>query len=235
MPRPKRDDLHADMAAAIKTAAKAQMTEQGTAGLSLRAIARALDITAPAIYNYFPRLEDLITALIVDAYTDLTDAQAQAINALPPTAYRARMAAAIGAFREWALQHPTQFHLIYGNPIPGYHAPIEVTYPLARRSALLILEIAHEAQRAGKLTIPAGYQQVPTGLQTYMAQWMDDMAVDYPTPLLLINFSGWVRLHGMVMLELIGHMGPAVGDPDAFFQHEVGALLDQIGLSDDGS
>ena len=59
--------------AQIKAAARQQMAEHGTAGLSLRGIARQLGITAPAIYNYFPRLEDLITALIVDAFSDLAD------------------------------------------------------------------------------------------------------------------------------------------------------------------
>jgi AcrR family transcriptional regulator len=47
------------------------MTEGGTAGLSLRANARRLGVTAPAIYNYFRRLDELITALVVDAFTSL--------------------------------------------------------------------------------------------------------------------------------------------------------------------
>ena len=37
----------------IKVVARQQMAEHGTAGLSLRGIAREMGITAPAIYNYF--------------------------------------------------------------------------------------------------------------------------------------------------------------------------------------
>ena len=74
MARPRREAAHPNIAAAIKSVARQQMSERGTAGLSLRAIARELEITAPAIYNYYPRLDDLITALIVDAFQSLADA-----------------------------------------------------------------------------------------------------------------------------------------------------------------
>ncbi len=74
MSRPRREALHKEIAGDIKTVARRQMSEHGTVGLSLRAIARELNITAPAIYNYYPRLDDLITALIVDAFTDLAEA-----------------------------------------------------------------------------------------------------------------------------------------------------------------
>lgn len=231
MPRPKRPDLHANMAADIKAAAKAQMAEYGTAGLSLRGIARALDITAPAIYNYFPRLEDLITALIVDAYTELAEAQEAAVLALPVDAFGARMMATAHAYRDWALAHPIQFQLIYGNPIPGYVAPVAVTVPLARRGALLVLNIATAAYAAGVLTIPPDYQHIPAPIDAYMGQWMAEMQVDFPPELMVINFSAWTRLYGLVMLEIIGHLGPAIGDPAAFFQHELEQMLHNIGLA----
>ena len=69
-PRPKRElgRERSTTIAQIKAVARQQMAEYGTAGLSLRGIGRAMGITAPAIYNYFPRLDDLITALIVDAF-----------------------------------------------------------------------------------------------------------------------------------------------------------------------
>ena len=74
MPRPRNQDAREELSEAIKATARQQMAAQGTAGLSLRAIARDLGMTAPAIYHYFPRLEDLITALVVDAFNGLADA-----------------------------------------------------------------------------------------------------------------------------------------------------------------
>jgi len=54
---------------AIKETAWKQIAENGVAALSLRAIARELGITALAIYNSFPSRDDLVTVLIVDAFT----------------------------------------------------------------------------------------------------------------------------------------------------------------------
>lgn len=65
-PRPKQSQQHPDSSAAITETARKQMAENGAAPLSLRAIARELSITAPAIYNYFPSRDNLVTALIVD-------------------------------------------------------------------------------------------------------------------------------------------------------------------------
>jgi AcrR family transcriptional regulator len=117
----------------IMSIAHKQMEEKGTAGLSLRAIARELGVTAPAIYNYFPRLEDLITALITNAFTDLAEAMeyCREQNDEKPRIFQIK--AMIYAYRQWAVDHPVDFQLIYGNPIPGYQAPFEVTGPLARR------------------------------------------------------------------------------------------------------
>ncbi|MFZ1629219.1 MAG: TetR/AcrR family transcriptional regulator, partial [Anaerolineae bacterium] len=162
-PRPQRGQVraHNDMAAEIKAAARQQMAAHGTAGLSLRGIAREMSITAPAIYNYFPRLEDLITALIVDAFTALADAMDAAEAAAPSERAYDKIMALCLAYREWAIAHPTVFQLIYGNPIPGYRAPEELTLPLARRPFLGLFRCFMRAHLSGELTIPAEYQTVP--------------------------------------------------------------------------
>ena len=118
MARPKRELQQTDLRQRIKAAGRGQMTEYGTAGLTLRAIARTLGITAPAIYNYFPRLEDLITALIVDAFTDLAEAMEAAEAAEPAARAFDKILALCLAYRQWAMNHPTDFQLIGGNPIP---------------------------------------------------------------------------------------------------------------------
>ena len=46
----------------------------GAAGLSLRAVARRLEMVPSALYRYFPNRDALLTALIVDAYQALAGA-----------------------------------------------------------------------------------------------------------------------------------------------------------------
>ena len=54
MVRPSKKSQIQNLQEAIKETAWKQIAEFGAAAMSLRAIARDLKITAPAIYNYFP-------------------------------------------------------------------------------------------------------------------------------------------------------------------------------------
>ncbi len=119
------------MQARIKHIARQQMTQFGTAGLSLRAIAREIDVITPALYRYFSTLDDLITALIIDAFDGMAHCLAAADTAhYPQDDYEGRVVTACLAYRQFALERPMDFQLIYGNPIPGYVAPAEITIPV---------------------------------------------------------------------------------------------------------
>ena len=231
-PRPTREHAHEriDMITRIKAVARQQMAEHGTAGLSLRGIAREMGITAPAIYNYFPRLDDLITALIVDAFTALADAIEAAESAVQSEACGPKILASCLAYREWAIAHPVDFQLIYGNPIPGYVAPAEITVPLARRPFDGLFRLFLKAYQTGELVVPAAYAPVPASITAHFATWLPEAGYDFPDVLLCLLMSGWARIHGMVMLELFEHLGPVVGDTAAFFRYEIDAFLCHLGL-----
>jgi AcrR family transcriptional regulator len=219
------------MPSRIKAAARQQMAQHGTAGLSLRAIARQLGVTAPAIYNYFPRLEDLITALIVDAFNALADAIQAAEVAAQSDLCGPKIIASCLAYRAWAVAYPVDFQLIYGNPIPGYAAPGEITVPLARRPFDGLFRLFLEAYQSGELVIPEVYEPVPASITAHFAAWLPTVGYDFPDALLCLLMSGWARIHGMVMLELFEHIGPVVGDPAAFYRYELDAFFQQLGMT----
>jgi AcrR family transcriptional regulator len=233
-PRPRGDQARERGATfvQIKAVARQQMARHGTAGLSLRGIAREMGVTAPAIYNYFPRLDDLITALIVDAFTDLADAIQAAEAAVESETSGPKILASCLAYRAWAVAHPVDFQLIYGNPIPGYVAPAEITVPLARRPFDGLYRLFLEGYRSGELSIPAAYASVPPGISAHFAASAPDGG--FPDALLCLLMSGWARIHGMVMLELFEHIGPVVGDPAAFYRYEIEAFLQQLGATGAG-
>lgn len=223
-PRAAQTRERGSMEELIKSAARQQMAEHGTAGLSLRGIARELSITAPAIYNYFPQLENLITALIVDAFTELADAmEATEAAAASERPYDKIMALCL-AYRAWAMAHPAVFQLIYGNPIPGYRAPEELTLPLARRPFLGLFRWLLRSYQAGELVIPDEYQAVPPAMTEGIARWKRLSGIEMPDALLALLMSGWSRIHGAVLLELFGHLQPLVGDGRTFYQYELEAF-----------
>ncbi len=232
-PRPKRTatSTRDSMEAQIKAVARQQMAQHGTAGLSLRGIAREMGITAPAIYNYYPRLDDLITALIVDAFNALADAIEAAESAVASETTWPRILASCLAYRAWAIAHPVDFQLIYGNPIPGYVAPAEITVPLARRTFDGLFRLFLEAYQSGELAIPAEYASVPPRITAHLATWLPEAGVAFPDALLCLLMSGWARIHGMVMLELFEHLGPVVGDAAAFYRYELDAFWQQLHIS----
>jgi AcrR family transcriptional regulator len=231
-PRPKHELARerSETITQIKTVARQQMAEHGTAGLSLRGIAREMGITAPAIYNYFPRLEDLITALIVDAFNSLAEAMDAAEAASPSDRPYDKIMALCLAYREWAIAHPTVFQLIYGNPIPGYHAPEELTIPLARRPFLGLFRWFIRAHQAGELVIPAEYQVVPPAMVEGIAAWKRLSGIEMPDALLGLLMSGWARIHGAVLLELFGHLEPLVGSGGSFYRYELEAFAERLEL-----
>jgi AcrR family transcriptional regulator len=232
MVRPKRNEAlgRDEMTGRIKAAARDQMAAYGTAGLSLRGVARELHITAPAIYNYFPRLDDLITALIVDAFSALAEAMRAAEAGATSALAGDRIEAMALAYRGWAVAHPVDFQLIYGNPIPGYVAPAEITAPLALSAFLGMFRCYMSAYSAGELRVPPEYAGPPREIEVVLERLQEDSGEPVPAEVAALLASSWARIHGLVLLELFEHIQPLVGDPAEFYRYEVRALLQRLGL-----
>ncbi|MDQ7027472.1 MAG: TetR/AcrR family transcriptional regulator [Anaerolineae bacterium] len=232
MPRPRDEAARQETIQQIKAIARQQMADNGTAGISLRAIARQMGVTAPAIYNYFSRLDNLITALIVDAFNGLGDAVQDAVQSQTNLALQFKTGA--NAYRQWALDHAADFQLIYGNPIPGYEAPSEVTVPLAIRPLVTFYTTLFTAWQVGEVTIPQPYKHIPPTVKQFMKDFIErdvPQIAEAPTELFYLLHVAWSRFHGMVMLELFHHSPASLGDPTAFYKHEVDVFLREIGFA----
>src|SRR5215472_8300428 len=92
----------AELTREIKEEARRQLAEIGAHGLSLRAVSRELGMVSSALYRYFPSRDDLLTALIIDAYNAIGAAAEAAIAATAGAPARERWAAACRAIRAWA-------------------------------------------------------------------------------------------------------------------------------------
>lgn len=140
-----------EITAAIKDAARRQLAAEGAAKLSLRAVARELGMVSSALYRYFPSRDDLLTALIIDAYDSLGEAAETVHAAVPAAEFTRRWTAVCEAVRGWALAHPHEYALIYGSPVPGYSAPM-TTVPAASRVGLLLIAVVRDAHQGPGLT-----------------------------------------------------------------------------------
>lgn len=231
MTQTRRERVRAETTIEIKAIAIQQMAEQGSAALSLRAIAREMGMSAPALYRYFPNRDALVTALIIDAYNSLAAALRVANEGEDSGDYNGRFRAVTHAYRNWALAHRAEYALIYGTPIPGYVAPREETTMPAAGVNLVIGYLLTEAYQAGKLTIPDAYFNASPDLQANL----DELAAMIPEEDVLgagvlLTIYIFSRLHGLVWGELDEHFAPKIADSGELFEIEILEMCDRLKL-----
>ncbi len=213
----------------IKDEARRQLATHGAGQLSLRAVARQLGLVSSALYRYFRSRDDLLTALIVDAYDALGAAAELADAAHSASDLRGRWRAACHALRDWALQHPHEYALVYGSPVPGYQAPQDTIAP-ASRGVLVLLRVIRDGRSAGVLAPAFEGPAAPPALLAQAERLAGVIAPELPAPVLIRALIAWTQLFGMISFELFGHLVGSVDPSDAFFDHVTEQMADFVGL-----
>ena len=220
-----RERARAELTREITDAARRQLATVGAAALSLRAVARELGLASSALYRYFPSRDELLTRLIIDGYDALGEVGETADDpARPP---RERWLAVCRAVRAWAVDHPHEYALLYGSPVPGYVAPQD-TVPAATRIGVVLGGILGDAARAGQLPPASGRSR---GLVS--AEASEVLGGDHPDlddAVRARALLAWSAVYGTVSFELFGHFVGSVVDPDAFFDAAMADLAALIGL-----
>lgn len=211
---------------AIKETAWKQIAAYGAPALSLRAIARDLKITAPAIYNYFPDRDALVTALIIDAFTSFGDSQLAARDSVPVEDLEGRFKAIGLAYRNWAHSYPQRYQLIFGTPIPGYEAPIEKVFPSSARSILALFSVVESFRAAGKLAVDS-YPTVKNEYRAHYEMWETQVGEVQPVSVFVAMII-WARVHGIVSLEIQGNLPPFGESGDGLYLFELKSIARQF-------
>ncbi|MDT0351133.1 TetR/AcrR family transcriptional regulator [Pseudonocardia charpentierae] len=221
-----RARVRAALTREIADTARRHLATEGAAGLSLRAVARELGMASSAVYRYFPSRDDLLTALIVDAYDALGAAAEETEAAAPRVDLRARLHAVCGAVRDWALAHPHEYALVYGSPVPGYAAP-ETTMGPASRVGVLLSRIVVDGLAAG--VVDPGTGGADATLTPGAAESVG-LPTDPGTSAAARAVQAWTALFGLVSFELFGQTHNVVERHEEFFRGAVERLGDLLGL-----
>ncbi|GAB7034833.1 TetR/AcrR family transcriptional regulator [Streptomyces sp. NPDC021749] len=225
-----RERARSEITEAIKAEARAQLAAEGAAKLSLRAVARELGMASSALYRYFPSRDDLLTALIVDAYNAIGEAAERAGDRRGTAAATPveRWAAICTGVREWALAHPHEYALIYGSPVPGYHAP-RTTTESAARVGLALIGVVRDAHAAGALKEPA--EPLPDPVVSDALALGADLGVELPGAVLARLVGAWAQLFGLLSFELFGQFRNVIEARTEFFDQAVLQLARSVGLT----
>jgi len=226
MVRPVKTKQIPNLHKAIKEAAWKQIAELGAPALSLRAVARELEITAPAIYNYFPDRDALVTALIVDAFTSFGDWQLEARDSVPEEDLAGRLKAIGLAYRDWAHTFPQRYQLIFGTPIPGYTGPMEKIFPSSARSLSALVSVVEGLRVTGKLNIDT-FPKVKPEYKVSFEMWQT-YGGNADILSLSVAMLIWSRVHGIVSLEIQGNLPPFGPQGDALYRYELQSIYQQF-------
>jgi AcrR family transcriptional regulator len=221
-----RARVRAELLEEIKVVARRQLAADG-ANLSLRAIARELGMVSSAIYRYYASRDDLLTALILDAYNSLGEAAEQADAAQRYSDYRARWLAVTRAIRAWAVASPHEYALIYGSPVPGYVAPEDTVLPSIRPVVVLggILEEAYTAGRLAK-----DFPRPHKVLCPELAQVAQGVAPSVDEAVMARALIAWTELFGALSFELFGRFKNTITDLSTWYEHQSEEMATYLGL-----
>ena len=214
------------MLEAILTAARRQLAEVGPAALSVRAVARDVGMASSAIYRHVASRDELLTALITDAYEDLGAAIEDAELTAARGDHAGRFRDAANGARQWALSEPHRYALVYGSPVPGYIAP-EATIGPATRGTAVFARILVDATAAGTLSYVSR-----SALDDRMLapQVVDDFLPGVSVELATEGVLCWAEIFGLISFELFGHLVGSVADNEAFFEAGVNEMVSRLGL-----
>lgn len=233
MPRARDMRSHEETIQAIKAIARQQMAVKGAASLSLGAIARALDVSTPALYRYFDSRDALVTELIVDAFSELGEVAEEAVADLAPEDLSGRFRELVRAYRRWALRHPQDYILAHGAVMPGYQAPVDRLLASVLRTISIFFVLLEDARAAGRLNLPPAYLQPPAALRDAFAPLEAILPDGGPEPaLVMLAYMTWLRVHALVWQEVAGHLPEELFGDGKLFELEMLLVARTLGLAD---
>lgn len=222
----KRQDTREQTEARIIQLGRQQLVDRGAAGLSVRAIARELGMVSSAVYRYVSSRDELLTLLLVDAYSDLADAVDRARETAGEL-WSDDVVAIARATRRWAVAHPSRWALLYGSPVPGYHAPPERTVAVGTRVVAAFFDAVASGIATGdiRLTDVVAPQPMSTDFERIRQEFGfpgDDQVVGK-------CFLLWAGVLGAISLEVFGQYGSdTLTDPETVFDAQLRLLVDML-------
>lgn len=223
----KRQESRQRIEAQILDLARRQLITEGAAGLSVRAIARDLGMASSAVYRYVASRDQLLTLLLVATYSELADRVEQARERVDG-GWRAEIMAIAHAMRTWALEQPASWALLYGSPVPGYHAPPELTVGPGTRVVGIVFGAVAKGLAAGAIVDADSVVKRP------LSEDLQRIRAEFGFPggdaLVLRCTTLWAAVVGAISLEVFGQYGlDTFTDTCGLFDHQVGLVVDSLG------
>ncbi|QNE18814.1 TetR/AcrR family transcriptional regulator [Kribbella qitaiheensis] len=227
----RRDRQRAATVAEIKAAARKLLVEGGVSAVGLRAVARELGLSAPALYRYFASHEDLISALIADLYDELTAYLVGLRDGDPASDLGEQLFLIAGGLRDWALAHPAEFGLLFGAPAPNPLDPgheFTENHQAAMRFGAVFKDLVAKVWHLQPFESPAD-EVLGTELVAQLEQ-KSEVFDGMPAGAVYLALTYWTRLYGLICMEVFGQLHWALDDAGAYFAAQLREIGEALGL-----
>ncbi|MFI5958562.1 TetR/AcrR family transcriptional regulator [Cryptosporangium sp. NPDC051539] len=224
----RRERLRAETVQEIQSTARRMLVAEGYDGLSLRAIARAMGMSAPALYRYYVSREDLISALVLELKLELTESLEKVRDAQPDLVEK--LLSVSREFRRWAVAHPSEFTLVFTSSAIGLDPSPESVDPTGERFGQVFGDLITELYLTRPFPIPPD-DEIEPPLRAQLREWNDCFPQPLPLGVTQVFLSAWIRLYGTVSMEVFGQLKFALSDAGPMFEAELRSLSEFLGIS----
>lgn len=217
----------------IKQIARGLLVTYGPAGVSLRAIAREMGMTASGLYRYVSGIESLLAVLTSDLFDELSEAVTAADASVPGEDTDRRILTSLRAFRSWSLEHPAEFATMFTpHTQPSAEADAACVQEAGQRFGATFFTLFARLVAEERFELPASEgisADFARALRAF-AESTGFSAPGIPIESIKVLSSCWVRLYGVVSMEVFKRRNFPTGDMELLFESELHDILTGLGV-----
>lgn len=206
---------------AILEASGRLLAAGGQESLTVRGLARELNLVPSALYRYVVSREDLLNILFRHAYNDMADSIQAAHDAVPREDLRGRWRAFAHALRAWSLEHPHEWVLINGTPPRDYRVPASETLSSGIRLHLLLAQLGSDIEAAG--IYPRVTAQDHEADFAGMREFIANAGLNIRPETAVTGVAAWHMLMGILFTERFQFWGYDIIEPSLYYDMIVAA------------
>lgn len=202
------------------------------AGLSLRAVAQRMGMTAPALYRYVDNYHDLVLLIVRDIDADTAAMLREARDAQPEDDPAAQIVNTAIAFRHWALTSREEFSLVFANPNAPAHTDLDEAPE--QQTGLVFTDLVMRLWHKYHFEVPSLDELDPSVVATFgdpqIPARVDEIPAEAPG-MLWVFMQSWVALYGTVTLEVFGHCDTRLIQSGALFRSMLNRQAEMLGIA----
>ncbi|TMR26790.1 TetR/AcrR family transcriptional regulator [Nonomuraea zeae] len=220
--------------AEIRAVARRLLIEQGSAAVTINAVAREMGMSGPALYHYFAGHEELVTAVTVDFFRELTAEMEAARDACPPGDHGRRLLATCRAMRGWAIAHRAEFGWMFASPISGGPRPGSPRDMAGHAFGEVFFEEMAELWRTRPFPLPAP-ERLDPAIREQLRDFAAEHAAGVPVEAVHVFLTCWIRLYGLLCMEVLNQLDFAYSDLGPVFEECLRELAPVLGIDYDAA